>query len=128
VRHGPHRGASRSPREIPKLREEFWSNVNVTGSAATFNQSLEKAGRVADYLEFGELMCPRRAGARRVVRRSLPRGVPDEGEAKRDDDELRYVAAWEYAGEATGPTSTRSRSTSNTCTFKAATSKELQEP
>ena len=54
---------------------------------------------MADFLEFGELLCTRRADARGVVRRPLPRGVPDaDGEAKRDDEQFSHVAAWEYAG------------------------------
>jgi succinate dehydrogenase / fumarate reductase flavoprotein subunit len=59
VRHvAPHRGPHRRPSQThPEIREEFWNNVNVTGSPGTFNQELERAGRVADFLEFAELMC-----------------------------------------------------------------------
>ena len=65
--------------KIPALREEFWKDVRVLGDGEEVNQSLEKAGRVADFLEFGELLVPRRPGAPRIVRRPLPRGVPDRG-------------------------------------------------
>ncbi|MES2521141.1 MAG: fumarate reductase/succinate dehydrogenase flavoprotein subunit [Gemmatimonadota bacterium] len=88
---------------IPALREEFWSNVNVPGSGDTLNQSLEKAGRVADFLELGELMC------RDALHREESCGghfrveYQEEGEAKRNDDEFAYVAAWEYAGAGATP-------------------------
>jgi succinate dehydrogenase / fumarate reductase flavoprotein subunit len=84
---------------IPVLRAEFWENVKVTGSGTELNQELEKAGRVADYLEFGELM------ARDALHRNESCGghfrveyeMPD-GEAKRDDENYCYVAAWEFKG------------------------------
>ena len=65
--------------EIPALREEFWTDVRVLGENETFNQSLEKAGRVADFLEFGELLVPRRPPPRGELRRPLPRRAPDRG-------------------------------------------------
>ncbi len=87
---------------IPGLRDEFWSDVRVLGENETYNQSLEKAGRVADFLEFGELLvrdarhreesC---GGHFRVEHQT------EEGEALRDDDEFAYVAAWEWQGEST---------------------------
>jgi succinate dehydrogenase / fumarate reductase flavoprotein subunit len=84
--------------QIQALRDEFWRNVNVPGSGNSLNQSLEKAGRVADFLELGELMC------RDALHREESCGghfrveYQDEGEAKRNDDDFAYVAAWEYAG------------------------------
>ncbi|MEZ7898756.1 MAG: fumarate reductase/succinate dehydrogenase flavoprotein subunit [Flaviflexus sp.] len=91
--------------EIRALREEFWKNVKVPGSAADLNQSLEKAGRVADFLELGELMCidalHRRescGGHFRAESRT------EEGEALRHDDEFAYVGAWEWGGENQPPT------------------------
>jgi len=84
--------------EIPKLREEFWQNVNVPGSGASLNQSLEKAGRVADFIELGELMC------RDALHREESCGghfrveYQEDGEAKRDDEDFAYVAAWEWTG------------------------------
>jgi succinate dehydrogenase / fumarate reductase flavoprotein subunit len=90
--------------EIPALREEFWSNVNVPGSGDSLNQSLEKAGRVADFLELGELMC------RDALAREESCGChfreeyqyPD-GECKRDDENFAHVAAWEYSGVGKAP-------------------------
>jgi succinate dehydrogenase / fumarate reductase, flavoprotein subunit len=89
---------------IPALREEFWKNVKVTGSGAELNQQLERAGRVADFLEFSEIM------AKDALHRNESCGghfrveyeMPD-GEAKRDDDNFCYVAAWEYKGVDKAP-------------------------
>ena len=89
---------------IPALREEFWSNLNVLGAGGELNQSLEKAGRVADFLELGELMCrdalERRESAGGHFREEYQ--TPD-GEAQRDDENFCHVAAWEYAGEGQAP-------------------------
>lgn len=83
--------------EIKELREEFWKNVNVVGDAKDVNQCLERAGRVADFLELGELM------AVDALHRNESCGghfreeyQTEEGEAKRDDENFAYVAAWEY--------------------------------
>ena len=89
---------------IPKLREEFWRDVMVPGEGADLNKTLEHAGRVADFLELGELMC------RDALHREescgghfrLEHQTPD-GEARRDDEHFAYVAAWEYAGESCLP-------------------------
>ena len=82
---------------IPKLREEFWSDVRVPGENAELNQSLEKAGRVADFFELAELMCTdalhRRESCGGHFREESQ--TPD-GEALRIDDEFAYVAAWEW--------------------------------
>jgi succinate dehydrogenase / fumarate reductase flavoprotein subunit len=85
---------------IPALREEFWASVNVPGSASEINQALEKAARVADFFELGELMC------RDALHREESCGghfrvehQTEDGEAKRDDSKFCYVAAWEWAGE-----------------------------
>lgn len=90
---------TRALEEIPKLREEFWQNVKVVGSANDLNADLERAGRVADFLELGELL------ARDALHREESCGghfrvehQTEEGEAKRDDAKFSYVAAWEYAG------------------------------
>lgn len=90
--------------EIPKLREEFWRNVKVPGSNGHFNKNLEMAGRVADFLELGELM------ARDALARSESCGghfraesQTDEGEALRKDDEYSYVSAWEHNGVGESP-------------------------
>jgi len=86
---------------IPELRREFWRSVKVPGSAATLNQSLEKAGRVADFLELGELMCldalHREESCGGHFRAE---SQTEDGEAARKDDEFSYVAAWEYTGAA----------------------------
>ncbi len=89
---------------IPALREEFWRDVRVLGSGEELNQALERAGRVADYLEFAELMC------RDALHREESCGghfrsehQTPEGEALRDDERFAYVAAWEFAGEGKLP-------------------------
>jgi succinate dehydrogenase / fumarate reductase flavoprotein subunit len=90
--------------DIPALREEFYADVCVPGSAATLNQSLEKAGRVADFLEFGELMCldalAREESCGGHFRTEYQ---TSDGEAKRDDERFCHVAAWEYQGEGAPP-------------------------
>ena len=91
-------------REIPGLREEFWANVLVPGSADTLNQSLEQAGRVADFLEFGELLCldaltrEESCGGHFREEHQYP-----DGECKRDDEKFGHVAAWEYQGKGKAP-------------------------
>ncbi|NCN09798.1 MAG: fumarate reductase/succinate dehydrogenase flavoprotein subunit [Leptospira sp.] len=89
---------------IPELKEEFWKNVKVPGSGADLNQSLEKAGRVADFLEFGELMCldaytrDESCGGHFRTEYQTP-----DGEALRDDDKFCHVSAWEYKGDGKTP-------------------------
>lgn len=90
--------------KIPEPRDEFWKSVMVPGSGEDLNRALEQAGRVADYLEFAELMC------RDALERDESCGghfreehqYPD-GEAKRDDDRFQFVSAWEYQGEQSPP-------------------------
>jgi succinate dehydrogenase / fumarate reductase flavoprotein subunit len=97
-------GLEQAMKEIPALRAEFWENVNVPGSGDTLNQSLERAGRVADFLELGELMC-RDALAREESCGGHFREehqYPD-GECKRDDVNFAHVAAWEFAGDGKVP-------------------------
>jgi succinate dehydrogenase / fumarate reductase, flavoprotein subunit len=91
--------------EIPPLREEFYADVRVLGANETLNQSLEKAGRVADFLEFAELMCldalhreESCGGHFRVEHQT------EDGEALRDDEHFAYVAAWEFTGVGEKPT------------------------
>ncbi len=97
-------GLKKALQLIPALRKRFWEEVKVPGSGADVNQSLELAGRVADFLELGELMC----------RDALERGEScgghfreewqtPEGEAMRDDEKFCHVAAWEYTGEDSVP-------------------------
>ncbi len=90
--------------KIQELREEYWRNVQVPGAAADLNQSLEKAGRVADYFELAELMC------RDALAREESCGThfreefqTPEGEAQRNDEEFSHVSAWEWTGEGNEP-------------------------
>ena len=99
------KGLEEALKKIPALREEYWSDVQVTGENESFNQSLEKAGRVADYMEFAELMC------RDALDREESCGghfreeyQTEEGEAQRNDDKFCYVAAWEFNGVNKEPT------------------------
>ena len=89
---------------IRELREEYWRNVRVTGINEDFNQALERAGRVADFFELGELMCidalHRRESCGGHFRAE---SQTEEGEALRHDDEFLYVAAWEWTGEGNKP-------------------------
>ncbi len=92
-------GLTEAIAEIQALRKEFWSDVRVLGSADEFNPDLEKAGRVADFIELGELMC------KDALHREESCGghfreehQTEDGEAKRDDVNFAYVAAWEYKG------------------------------
>jgi succinate dehydrogenase / fumarate reductase flavoprotein subunit len=89
---------------IPEIRERFWRDVRIVGGARELNQTLEKAGRVADFLEFAELMC------RDALRREESCGghfreehQTADGEAKRDDDRFCHVAVWEWTGEGGAP-------------------------
>jgi succinate dehydrogenase / fumarate reductase, flavoprotein subunit len=90
--------------KIPELRREFWRDVNVPGSDVELNQALEKAGRVADFLELAELMCidaldrTESCGAHFREESQTP-----DGEALRDDANFAYVAAWQYAGDDRAP-------------------------
>ncbi|XVX19550.1 fumarate reductase/succinate dehydrogenase flavoprotein subunit [Actinomycetota bacterium] len=88
---------------IRDLREDFWTNLRVPGEGRELNQSLEKAGRVADFLELGELMCidalHRRESCGGHFRAE---SQTEDGEALRHDDEFAYVAAWEFAGDGDG--------------------------
>jgi succinate dehydrogenase / fumarate reductase flavoprotein subunit len=90
--------------QIPALREEFWKNVKVAGQNEELNQNLEHAGRVADFLEFAELLCldalERRESCGGHFRTEFQTG---DGEAKRDDENFAHVAAWEYAGPGRPP-------------------------
>jgi succinate dehydrogenase / fumarate reductase flavoprotein subunit len=89
---------------IPKLRDEFWRDVKVPGTGAELNQSLEKAGRVADFLELAELMCldalERRESCGGHFREEYQ---TPEGEAQRDDEHYSYVAAWGFRGVGNRP-------------------------
>ncbi len=97
-------GLTEAITKIAALREEFWKDVRVPGTTGEFNQELEKALRLADFLELGELM------ARDALMREESCGghfreehQTEEGEAKRDDDKFKYVAVWEYKGAKEAP-------------------------
>jgi len=97
-------GLNQALREIPRLRDAFWADVRVPGAGQDLNQELEKAGRVADFLEFAEVMCLD------ALRRDESCGghfrkehqTPD-GEARRDDEQFAHAAVWEYTGDGTPP-------------------------
>jgi succinate dehydrogenase / fumarate reductase flavoprotein subunit len=97
-------GLQEALQKIPDLREEFWQNLNVQGGEGELNQSLEQAGRVADFLEFGELMCldalEREESCGGHFRAEYQ---TEEGEAVRDDNDFCHVAAWQYAGPDSKP-------------------------
>ena len=86
---------------IAEIRDEFWHNVQVPGSGAEFNQALEYANRVGDYIDFAGLMCrdalERRESCGGHFREEYQ---TPEGEALRDDDDYSHVSAWEYLGDA----------------------------
>ena len=86
--------------EIRALKAEFWSNVRIPGEIHEMNPELDKAGRVADFIELGELMCRdalnRKESCGGHFREEMQ---TEEGEAKRDDEHYSYVAAWEFTGE-----------------------------
>jgi succinate dehydrogenase / fumarate reductase flavoprotein subunit len=98
-------GLTEALNRIPALREEFWQNVNVPGSGDFTNPELEKAGRVADFMEFAELLCldarhrEESCGGHFRSEHQYP-----DGEAKRDDENFSYAAAWEYTGNLSQPT------------------------
>jgi succinate dehydrogenase / fumarate reductase flavoprotein subunit len=97
-------GLRRALDEIPLLRERFWREARVLGDGLSFNQSLERAGRVADYLEFAELMCrdalERRESCGGHFREEFQ---TEDGEAQRDDENFAYVSAWEYQSSSASP-------------------------
>src|SRR3977135_3122536 len=97
-------GLQKTLARIPELREEFWHNLRIVGGEDELNQSLEKANRVSDFLELGELMCldalHREESCGGHFREESQ--TPD-GEARRDDDRYAYAAAWEFTGAGTPP-------------------------
>lgn len=97
-------GLTKAMQLIKDLKKEFWSDVRIPGDIMEFNPELDKAGRVADFIELGELMI-----ADALMRRESCGGhfreesQTEEGEAKRDDENFSFVAAWEFAGEDASP-------------------------
>jgi succinate dehydrogenase / fumarate reductase flavoprotein subunit len=98
-------GLQEALERLPKLKEEFWSNVAVTGTGEELNQTLERAGRVADFIEFAEVLCndalarEESCGGHFRTEHQTP-----EGEALRHDEDFMHVAAWKYEGEGAPPT------------------------
>ncbi|MES2309678.1 MAG: fumarate reductase/succinate dehydrogenase flavoprotein subunit [Verrucomicrobiota bacterium] len=97
-------GLTQAIGQVQTLREEFWKNVNVPGESSNLNQSLEKAGRVADFLELGELLC------RDALEREESCGChlreeyqTEEGECQRNDEKFAHAAVWEYKGKNQTP-------------------------
>ena len=89
---------------IPKLREQFWHEVSVPGEAKGVNPALEQASRVADFMEFAELLAETPCTGRNpVVGISRTEYQTEDGEALRNDDDFAYVAAWEHQGEDHAP-------------------------
>lgn len=115
-------GLKEALKRIPEIREEFWSNLRVPGSGQALNQELEKAGRVADFLEFGELLCHDAlnreescGGHFRVEHQftdtdsEVQDGRTQPGEAKRHDDKFCHVSAWEHKGVGESPELTKEK-------------------
>jgi len=96
-------GLQQALKEIDQLETDFWNEIKITGSVDSMNQTLEKAGRVADFIELGKLMCldalDREESCGTHARNEH---LSKEGEAQRNDDEYAYVAAWEYVKKTKG--------------------------
>jgi succinate dehydrogenase / fumarate reductase, flavoprotein subunit len=97
-------GLKEALRRVPDIRQEFWQNVNVTGENTDLNQELEHAGRVADFLEFAELLCldalTRKESCGGHFREEFQ---TEDGEALRDDESFSFVSAWEFQGDSKSP-------------------------
>lgn len=100
-------GLKEAIEKISSIKEEFWSNLKVSGESKALNPELEKAARVADYIELGELMCRDALEREESCGGHFREEHQDNGEAKRDDEKFCHVAAWEWQG----PTKTQTRQT-----------------
>ena len=93
-------GLNEAINEIRELKKEFWSDVRIPGEIKGINTELDKANRVADFIELGELMCidalHRNESCGGHFREEMQ---TEEGEAKRDDQNFQYVAAWQFTGD-----------------------------
>jgi succinate dehydrogenase / fumarate reductase flavoprotein subunit len=96
-------GLTQALQRIPELRAEFWRNVNVTGESGELNQLLEHAGRVADFMEFGELLCLDALTRDESCGGHFRVEHQEDGECRRDDERFAHVAAWEYQGPGQPP-------------------------
>jgi succinate dehydrogenase / fumarate reductase flavoprotein subunit len=99
-----HAGLAEALQHIPQLREEFWQNLNLHGDSNNLNQSLEYAGRVADFLEFGELLClDAQTRTESCGGHFREESQTPDGEAKRDDEHFSFVSAWMNQGPGKAP-------------------------
>jgi len=96
-------GLKKALQLLPALREQFWKDVNVPGNGDEFNQSLERAGRIADFIELGELLCRDALERRESCGGHFRQEFQEDGECVRDDAGFAHVAAWEYAGPDRAP-------------------------
>ncbi len=96
-------GLQTAVNKIRELRSEFWRNLRVLGQGNEVNQSLEYAGRVGDFLEFGELLATDALQRNESCGGHFREEYQEEGEAVRDDDHFCHVAAWEYKGDDAAP-------------------------
>jgi len=96
-------GLTKALELIPALREQFWSQARILGERETFNQSLEKAGRVADFLEFAELLCLDALEREESCGGHFRTEFQQDGEAQRNDERFAHAAAWEYQGDNKKP-------------------------
>ncbi len=96
-------GLAKALQLIPELRAKFWAEARILGERETFNQSLERAGRVADFLEFAELMCQDALEREESCGGHFRTEYEVDGEAKRDDERFCHVAAWEFKGDGEKP-------------------------
>jgi succinate dehydrogenase / fumarate reductase flavoprotein subunit len=95
------KGLKEAINEIRALRKEFWSNVRIPGDIEEFNPELDKANRVADFMELGELMCMDALNRNESCGGHFREEYQtEEGEAMRQDDQYMYVSTWEYKGES----------------------------
>ena len=92
-------GLTEARDKVRAIRDEFWQNVSVSGTQGEFNKVLERAGRVADFMEFAELMmCDALTRDESCGGHFREEHQTEEGEAKRDDDNFSFVSAWEFTG------------------------------
>jgi succinate dehydrogenase / fumarate reductase, flavoprotein subunit len=96
-------GLKQALEEIPRLREQFYREVKITGAASELNQTLERAGRVADFFELGELLCIDALHREESCGGHFREEHEEAGEAKRDDERFQYAAAWEWTGSPSAP-------------------------
>jgi succinate dehydrogenase / fumarate reductase flavoprotein subunit len=96
-------GLETALKEIPDLREQFWGDLNVLGGADSLNQSLERAGRVGDFLELGELMCRDALAREESCGCHFREEHQQEGECQRNDEQFAHVACWEFRGDGQVP-------------------------